>query len=409
MISRKSNSMTPFLAMDIMERAQEMERKGHRVIHLEVGEPDFDTPEVIKEAAVRALKEGKTHYTHSLGLLELREAISEHFWNSYRVRVAPDCILVTSGSSPGIYLTLSALLEEADEILLSDPGYACYANMIAYQGGVPLAVEVSEEDGFQLHPAAIEKKMTPRTKGILINSPANPTGVLLSPDRIEKISQLGPLVLSDEIYHGLTYGEQAHSALEYSDRAFVFNGFSKLYAMTGWRLGYVVVPSGFIRAVQKIHQNFYISANSFVQWAGIAALKEAAGDVAKMVTLYDQRRRILIEGLRKLGFTIGHEPKGAFYVFVNAKRLGAGSLGLAMDILEKVHLGVTPGIDFGPNGEGYLRFCYANSVENIEAGMERLKRYLEMSDRGSRGTRLVASGKQQIVNGKKKIANRQPQ
>jgi len=273
---------------------------------------------------------------------------------------------------------LSSLLEEGEEVILADPGYACYSNMIAFQGGVPLAVEVLEEDGFQVHPAAIERKMSSRTKGILINSPANPTGMLLSPDRIQKISQLGPVVLSDEIYHGLTYGEKAHSVLEYTDHAFVFNGFSKLYAMTGWRLGYVIVPQAFARTVQKVHQNFFISANVFVQWAGIAALKLAGSDVATMVSLYDKRRRVLIEGLSKRGFAIRHDPKGAFYVFVNAKRLGEDSLTLCMDMLEKVQLGVAPGIDFGANGEGYLRFCYANSVENIEAGMERLKRYLEM-------------------------------
>ena len=364
--------------MEVLERAQEMERGGSKIIHLEVGEPDFDTPEVIKEAAVRALREGKTHYTHSLGLFELREAVAEHLWESYRVRVSPDCVLITSGSSPAIHLTLSALLEEGDEVILSDPGYACYANMIAYEGGVPRAVEVWEDEGFQVDPAAIREKMSPRTKGILINSPANPTGMLLAPERIQRICRLGPVVLSDEIYHGLTYGEAAHSALEYTDRAFVFNGFSKLYAMTGWRLGYVVVPREFARAVQIVQQNLSISVNAFVQWAGIAALREAKTDVAKMVSIYDKRRVALMEGLSRLGFAVKHEPKGAFYVFVNAKRLSADSLGLAMDMLEKVRLGVAPGVDFGANGEGYLRFCYANSQENIEAGMERLKKYLEM-------------------------------
>jgi len=378
MISRKSNAMTPFLVMDVLERAQEIERTGKRVIHLELGEPDFDTPQVIREAAARALKEGKTRYTHSMGLLELREAISERYWELYRVRVSPNCILVTAGSSPGIALTLSALLEEGDEVVLPDPGYACYANMITFQGGVPIAVGVSEEDGFQYHPEAIRPKLSTQTKGILINSPANPTGMLLSQERIQKIAQLGPTLLSDEIYHGLTYGEKAHSVLEFTDRAFVFNGFSKLYAMTGWRLGFVIVPTEFARAVQKIHQNFFISTNAFVQWAGITALHQAGTEVASMVSLFDERRRVLIRGLRELGFSIKHEPNGAFYVFVNAKHLGADSLKLAMDILEKVQLGVAPGIDFGASGEGYLRFSYASSVDNIEEALERLKRYLEL-------------------------------
>ncbi len=379
MSPHKSDTMTPFLVMDVLERAQEIERTGKRVIHLELGEPDFDTPQVIREAAARALSEGKTRYTHSMGLLELREAISDRYWELYRVQVSPDCILVTAGSSPGIALALSALLEQGDEVVLPDPGYACYANMITFQGGVPIAVEVSEDDGFQYHPEAVCPKLSPRTKGILINSPANPTGALLSEERMQKIAQLGFMLLSDEIYHGLTYGEKAHSALEFTDRAFVFNGFSKLYAMTGWRLGYVIVPQEFARAVQKIHQNFFISTNAFVQWAGITALHQARSEVASIVSVFDERRRMLLRGLRQLGFTIKHEPKGAFYVFVNAKHLGQDSLKLAMDILEKVHLGVAPGIDFGPNGEGYLRFSYARSVDNIEKALERLKRYLEMT------------------------------
>ncbi|MFQ5851080.1 MAG: pyridoxal phosphate-dependent aminotransferase [Candidatus Binatia bacterium] len=379
MVSRKSGAITPFLVMDVLERAQEMERAGRHVIHLEVGEPDFDTPGVVKEAAVRALKEGKTHYTHSMGLLELREAISKRYWDWYRVPVSPDCILITAGSSPGIQLVFSALLEEGDEVVLSDPGYACYFNMIAFQGGIPLTVEVSEEESFQYYPDAIARKISPRTRGIVINSPANPTGMLLSPERVENIAQLGPMLLSDEIYHGLTYGEKAHSVLEFTDRAFVFNGFSKLYAMTGWRLGYVIVPPNFARTVQKIHQNFFISANAFVQWAGVAALCQAATDVASMVAIYDERRRLMIQGLRELGFGITHEPRGAFYVFANARQLGGDSLRLSMDILERVQVAVAPGIDFGANGEGYLRFCYANSVGRIEEALGRLKRYLEMT------------------------------
>ena len=198
---------------------------------------------------------------------------------------------------------------------------------------------------------------------------------------MREIVQLGPMLLSDEIYHGLVYGKRAHSILEFTDRAFVFNGFSKLYAMTGWRLGYVILPQEAGRAAKNIQQNFFISANAFVQWAGVAALREAADDVAVIVATYDRRRRLMVEGLRKLGFQIRYEPQGAFYVFVNAKMIQQDSLALAMDILEKVQVGVAPGIDFGANGEGHLRFSYANSEENIEEGLERLKRYLEMARR----------------------------
>ena len=381
MLSHKSRTITPFLVMEVLDRAKEMERAGKPVVHLEVGEPDFDTPGVIKEAAIRALKEGKTHYTHSMGLPELREAISEHYYDQYRVRVSPDLILVASGSSPAMQLAFSTLLEAGDEVVLPDPGYACYSNMVRFQDAVPIAVGIFEESGYQYDPVAIARRISPRTKGIIVNSPANPTGVLLEPERIREIVQLGPMLFSDEIYHGLVYGKRAHSILEFTDRAFVFNGFSKLYAMTGWRLGYVILPQEVGRAAKNIQQNFFISANAFVQWAGVAALREAADDVAVIVATYDRRRRLMVEGLRKLGFQIRYEPQGAFYVFVNAKMIHQDSLALAMDILEKVQVGVAPGIDFGANGEGHLRFSYANSEENIEEGLERLKRYLEMVQR----------------------------
>lgn len=371
-------AMTPFLVMEVLDRAQEMERAGRRVIHLEVGEPDLDTPPVIRDAAIRALKEGKTRYTHSMGLPELREAISEHYQSHYRVQVSPNQILVTAGSSPAMQLAFSALLEAGDEVILPDPGYACYSSMVRFQDAVPVSVGIFEESGYQYDPGAISRQISPRTKGIIINSPANPTGVLLEPDRMRQIVQLGPMILSDEIYHGLVYGNKAHSILEFTDRAFVFNGFSKLYAMTGWRLGYVILPPEFSRALKNIQQNFFISANAFVQWAGVAALREAAGDVALIVESYDKKRRLMVEGLTELGFQIRYEPQGAFYVFVDATMIGRDSLALAMDMLEKVQLGVAPGIDFGANGEGHLRFSYANSEENIQEGLERLKRYLEM-------------------------------
>jgi aspartate/methionine/tyrosine aminotransferase len=363
--------------MEVLDRAKEMERAGTQVIHLEVGEPDFDTPQVIQEAAIRALKDGRTRYTHSMGLPELREAISEHYWRQYQARISPDQVLVTSGSSPAMQLAFSALLEAGDEVILPDPGYACYSNMVGFQEAVPVAVGIFEESGYQMDPGAIAAKISPRTKGIIINSPANPTGVLLEPGRMREIARLGPMILSDEIYHGLVYGTKAHSILEFTERAFVFNGFSKLYAMTGWRLGYVIFPREFGRAIKNLQQNFFISANAFVQWAGVAALREAADEIAAIVATYDARRRLMLDGLKKLGFQIRYDPQGAFYVFANAAAIHRNSLELAMDILEKVHVGVAPGIDFGKNGEGHLRFSYANSPESIEEGLERLKRYLE--------------------------------
>jgi aspartate/methionine/tyrosine aminotransferase len=291
--------------------------------------------------------------------------------------VTPDRVLVTAGTSPAMFLLFAALLDPGDEVIISDPHYACYPNFIRFLEGVPVRVKVYEEDGFQLRPEAIRKQMTPKTKAVFINSPSNPTGNLLSAGRMQEIAGLDTWVVSDEIYHGLVYEGQEHSMLEFSDQAIVFNGFSKLFAMTGLRLGYVIAPLPFIRPMQKIHQNFFISANAMVQRAGLAALNEAAEDVARMKQTYDQRRRFMIRRLKEIGFGITVEPTGAFYVFANARHFSENSYDLAFDILENAHVGVTPGVDFGPNGEGYLRFSYANSMENIAEGINRLERYLQ--------------------------------
>jgi aspartate/methionine/tyrosine aminotransferase len=376
MISKRIQEITPFIAMDVLEKAHSMERAGIHIIHLEIGEPDFDTPTCIKDAAIRALNAGHTHYTHSLGLVELREAICRHYNERYGVVIQPDQVVVTSGTSPAMFMLFAALLDPGDKVIISDPHYACYPNFIRFAGGEPVTIPVYEDDGFQYRPEAIHEKLDDTTKAIFINSPSNPTGNLLSHERMKVIAGLAPYIISDEIYHGLVYEGEEHSILEYTDRAFVLNGFSKVYAMTGWRLGYLIAPRSFIRAIQKMHQNFFISANAMVQWAGIAALEEAAEDVAKMRAIYDERRRFMIRRLKDLGFGITVEPTGAFYVLANAKRFSEDSYKMAFDVLEHAHVGVTPGIDFGANAEGYLRFSYANTLENIAEGMDRIEKYL---------------------------------
>jgi (5-formylfuran-3-yl)methyl phosphate transaminase len=322
------------------------------------------------------MDEGQTHYTHSLGVFELREAICEHYHEKYGVNVSPDQVLVCSGTSPAMFIMFAALLEPNDQVIISDPHYACYPNFIKFLDAQPVMVKVFEEDGFQFHSEAIKEKINPKTKAIFINSPSNPTGNLLSPARMAKIAELSPYILSDEIYHGLVYEGKEHSVLEFTNHAFVLNGFSKLFAMTGLRLGYVIAPKAFIRSMQKIQQNFFISANSLMQKAGIVALKEAHTDIINMKNIYNQRRLYMINRLKKIGFGITIEPTGAFYVFANAKHISTNSYKLAFDILEKAFVGVAPGIDFGNNGEGYLRFSYANSLENIEEGLNRLENYL---------------------------------
>ena len=384
MVSNKASAISPFIVMEVMEAAAALERQGENIIHLEVGEPDFDTPECIKEAASRAIRDGKTHYTHSLGLIELREAIAEHYYRQYGAEVSPEQILVTSGTSPGMLLLFMSLLEPGDEVILPNPYYACYPNIVSTAGGKPVFVNVFEEEGFQYRPEEIRPLIGSRTKAIMVNSPANPTGNLMPADRMKAVAEFGKTVVSDEIYHGLVYEGKEHSILEFTRNALVINGFSKLYAMTGWRLGYLIVPPEYIRTLQKMHQNFFISANAFVQWAGIAALKEAGADVARMKSLYNARRKFLLQKLRELGLGITVEPTGAFYILANARCYQADSFNLAFDILKKARVGCAPGIDFGTNAEGYLRFSYANSLENIEVAMSRLRAYFLEGGRAKR-------------------------
>ncbi len=376
----RCENITPFIVMEIMEKIHKMEKSGIDVIHMEIGEPDFNVPECVNQAIFDALSANATHYTHSLGDIRLREAISEYHKTTYNTIIDPGRILITSGTSPGMLLLFSALLNPGDEVIISDPHYACYANFINYVQGVPVTVPVFEEEGFIYTPQAIQDKITSKTKAIFINSPSNPTGNVISQKRMQQIvdvaSKNNLYVISDEIYHGLVYKGQEHSIYEFTDKAFLLNGFSKLFAMTGLRLGYLIAPPEFVRALQILEQNFFICANSVTQLAGIAALKNARKETEEMKATYNKRRIYVIERLKKMGLGITIEPTGAFYVFANAKHISNDSLALAHDILEKAHVGVTPGIDFGKNGEGYLRFSYANSMENLKIGLDRMEKYL---------------------------------
>lgn len=378
-VCRKAQDLPPFIAMDVMERAQELEREGKEVVHLEVGEPDFDTPKAISKAAAEAMAAGRTHYTHSLGERGLREAVAEHYRAAYGVRVEPDQVIITAGTSPAMLILFAAILEAGEEVVMSDPHYACYPNFIDFLGGCTAKVPVYEDDGFQLHLEAVKEKITDRTKAVLINSPSNPTGQLLGEEHMAGLAGLGKLIVSDEIYHGLNYEGRARSILEFTDKAVVLNGFSKLFAMTGWRLGYMILPRELIRPIQKIHQNFFISANDFVQAGGVAALTDPSVkvEVEEMVGRYDARRRLMIDRLKSMGLGIKVEPTGAFYVLANARHIDGDSFRLAFDILEKALVGVTPGIDFGKGAEGYLRFSYAASRKAINRGMDRLEAYLK--------------------------------
>jgi len=376
-ISRKSEQIPPFLVMDVLERAMEMAENGEDVIHLEVGEPDFDTADNIIQAGLEAMRAGKTHYTPSVGIPELRRAIAGHYHGTYGVEVDPRDIVITSGSSPAIFLVLAALLDAGSEIILSNPHYSCYPNFIRFLDGAPVFVPASAEDGFQINPDDVEKAITDKTRAILINSPSNPTGTVMEPERMKRLAQLGIPIISDEIYHGLVYEGREHSILEFTKNAFVLNGFSKLYAMTGWRLGYLITVPDLLRPIQKMIQNFFISPADFVQWAGLEALTNSSGQVIKMKEIFNQRRMAMISRLKEIGFGIKVDPTAAFYVLADARRFSTDSYKFAFDILEDAGVGVAPGIDFGSNAEGFLRFSYTNSLENINTGLDRIELYLK--------------------------------
>ena len=368
--------MTLFIVMDVLEQAQEMERRGVDVVHVEVGEPDFNLPPCVTRAAQQAYDQNQTHYTHSLGDPELRAAISALYRREYGAAVDPDCVLVTSGSSPAILLALQVLCDVGDEVLLTNPGYPCYRNFALACRAAPKEIRVSAEGGFQYDLADVRRALTPRTRGAFVNSPMNPAGVLADDAVFEGLARLGVSILSDEIYHGLVYESRARSALEFADNVFVVNGFSKRFAMTGLRLGYLIAPKKYMRALQILQQNLFICASSTAQRAGLAALNGAAADVERMRAVYDERRRFMLGRLREIGFEVRAEPKGAFYIFADARRFTHNAYAFAFDALEHAHVGITPGVDFGTEGEGFVRFSYANSLERIREGLLRLERYL---------------------------------
>ncbi len=376
-VSRRAELIRPFIVMDVVARAKELEAEGRDIVHFEIGDPDFPTPDVIVRAAEDAMSHGDTGYTQSLGLPDLRDAITAHMRSTYGVTVSAESIIVTQGTSPAMLLLFGSLLDPGDEVVMPDPCYPAYPNYVTFLGGVPVPVRVRAEDGFRFRIDEVERAITPRTRAIMVNSPSNPTGGVLGPRDLEALASIAERhniwLASDEIYHGLQFDEPSHTILEFTDRAFVLNGFSKAYAMTGWRLGYLIAPPQFVRPAEKIQQNFFLCANHFVQVAGTTALLHAQDDVARMREAYDERRKYLVPALRGLGLDVVTEPLGAFYVFADARSWGDDSVALAGRMLEETGVAVAPGVDFGPGGEGFLRFSYATSLERLREGVARLE------------------------------------
>lgn len=374
----RSEAIEPFLAMEVLERAAELERSGVEIAHLELGEPAFAPPAAATRACTEALLRDETQYTDSRGLWDLREAISRNLEQRFGESIDPDRILVTQGTSSAMLLVFGCLIEAGDEVLIPTPHYPCYPNFVRFFGGEPVFVPSEASEGWHVDPDRVAAAITPRTKAIIVGSPANPTGAVQPREVMERLARLGPTLVSDEIYDGLVYeGHRTTSALTLGDGHFVLDGFSKRYAMTGFRLGWVVAPKRAMRRLQILQQNLFICASGFVQRAGIAALREGSEMTREMVSALEVRRALLVDGLRKLGFGVDRMPEGAFYVLADARRFDTDSRRLAFRLLESAHVGVTPGIDFGVAAEGWLRFCYAIGPDTLETALERLGPVLE--------------------------------
>lgn len=381
-IAARMNRMAPSGIRKVNEKALAMERAGERVLHFEIGRPDFDTPEYIKRAAEQALADGKVHYTSNFGLMELRQAIADKLKRENNVDYTASEVLVTVGLSEAVFAVLATILEEGDEILVPDPVWLNYINVPNLLGAKAVTYGLTEETGFQMNLEEVKAKITPKTRAIVIITPNNPTGGVLSEDVLKELAEIAVsndlMVISDEVYERLVYDGAKHISIAslpgMKERTFTMNGMSKAYAMDGWRLGYVAAPEEYILAMNKFHQHNTTCAPNFVQVAAIAALNEEGDEVNEMVKEYQRRRDYAVKAINEIPGLHCECPKGAFYIFINCKSLNMKSADLSAYLLEEAKIALVPGDVFGPGGEGYLRMSFANSYENVVEGCAQLKK-----------------------------------
>lgn len=381
--ARRVEEIQPFHVMEILARAKELEARGQDIVHMEIGEPDFPTPEPVRRAGIAALERGELFYTAALGLPALRQAISDFYRARYHVEVPASRIVVTTGSSGALMLACAVLINPGDEVILADPGYPANRQFVRVLGGVPRAVPVDAASSYQLAPDHLERSWSERTAAALVASPSNPTGTLVSTERLAAMAEIararGGTLIVDEIYHGLVYEGDATTALALADDVFVINSFSKYFNMTGWRLGWMVVPEGYVAGIDRLSQNLYLAAPTTAQYAGLAALKpETLGILDARVGEFKARRDYLLPELRRLGFEIPVTPQGAFYIYAGCARLTRDSFAFARNLLEQAGVAITPGSDFGTyRAEQYVRFAYTNSIERLKEGVRRIARFLD--------------------------------
>lgn len=371
-------------AFEVLAQAKAMEREGKSIVHLEIGEPDFDTPANIKEAAMRALRDGHTHYSPSAGIPELREAVAEYISKTRNIPVSWDEVVVTPGGKAIVFFTIMCCIEPGDEVIYPNPAYPTYESVINFVGGKAVPVPLWEEDDFRFRIDALERLISPRTKMMIINSPHNPTGGILTKEDLAAIARLAQkhdiLVFTDEIYSRIFYEGQFHSILSLpgmKERTILLDGFSKTYAMTGWRLGYGVMPKDMAVKIGKLMNNSNACTATFIQHAGIEALRGPQNEPEAMIAEFKKRREVIVEGLNRIPGWSCRKPAGAFYAFPNIKATEFSSQELANRLLHEAGVSALSGTAFGEYGEGHIRFSYANSIDNIKEALRRIEKFME--------------------------------
>lgn len=386
-LARRTADIQPFHVMELLRRARELEAQGRDIIHMEVGEPDFPTPQPMLDAATRFIASGDVHYTSGLGLPALREAIARFYHDRFGADVAPERIIVTAGASGALMLALAATTDPGDEWLLPDPGYPSNRHLVRSFEGVARGLPVDAASRYQPTPGQVDSAWSARTRGLMVATPSNPTGTLLTGAEIEALHRVtqarGGLLLVDEIYQGLTYGVDASTALSRpalnaADDLFVVNSFSKYFGMTGWRLGWLVAPQGYVRTVEKLAQHFFIAPSTPAQHAALAAFAPSTLDILEARRHeFAERRDTLLPALRDIGFTIAAEPQGAFYIYADVSPLADDAEALARRLIEEAGVAATPGIDFGDHlPRRHLRIAYTTRRERLLEAAERIARVL---------------------------------
>ena len=381
-LARRTQEISSFYVMELLRRAKQLEAQGKDVIHMEIGEPDFATPQAIVEAGLRHIQTGEVKYTPAAGLPRLREKISEFYRLRYSVTVDKERIFVTPGASGAFLLALGASLNPGEELLMADPCYPCNSNFVKLFDGKARTIPVDAASQYQLTAAQIKQHWTGATKGVLIASPSNPTGTLIAADQLNEaihtVNALGGCFYSDEIYHGLVYGEKATTALTFSDNVFVINSFSKYFGMTGWRVGWLIVPKNFVDATEKLAQNIFIATATHSQYAALAAFDQhTLTELEHRRAEFKDRRDFLFDALLRLGFEIPIKPDGAFYIYANCSRFTDDSYQFALDLLEAEGVAITPGKDFGTHeANHHLRFAYTTSIDRMSIAMQRLEKFI---------------------------------